>query len=53
VNVKSLLSRAAISQNVMLQANDILFIPSSATKRITGRVIEAGLNVGTGIAIWR
>jgi polysaccharide export outer membrane protein len=53
VNVKMLLARDTKAPNVALQPNDILFIPSSMTKRITNRAIETGLAVGTGLVIWR
>ncbi len=36
-----------------LKAQDILFIPSSASKRVSVRALEAAIQVGTGIAVWR
>lgn len=44
---------AGKSPDVSLQSGDILFIPSSFTKKLTMRTIDAGYQVGTGIAIWR
>lgn len=41
------------SEDVRLQPDDILFIPSSTTKKITARSIEAAVQVGTGLVIWR
>lgn len=36
-----------------LRAEDILYVPSSVAKRVTIRALEAAIQVGTGIAIWR
>lgn len=36
-----------------LRAQDILYIPSSAAKRVSVRALEAAIQVGTGIAVWR
>lgn len=36
-----------------LRAQDILFVPSSATKRASLRALEAAIQVGTGLVIWR
>jgi len=36
-----------------LNANDILFIPNSAAKSATLRAIEAAIQLGTGVAIYR
>ena len=49
-DVKRLL--AGKTQDVPLRADDILFIPSSTSKKIASRVIEAAIATGTGIAIW-
>ncbi len=38
---------------VALQADDILFVPSSTGKKIAARAIEAGIGVGSGVLIWR
>ncbi|HXR79009.1 MAG TPA: polysaccharide biosynthesis/export family protein [Bryobacteraceae bacterium] len=43
---------AGKTQDVPLRADDILFIPSSTTKKVASRVIEAAIATGTGIAIW-
>jgi hypothetical protein len=36
-----------------LRAEDILFIPGSASKKAGLRAVEAAIQVGTGIAVWR
>lgn len=39
--------------DLMLQADDILFIPTSNGKKIAMRSLEAAIQTATGIAIWR
>jgi polysaccharide biosynthesis/export protein len=39
--------------DVQLQANDILFIPNSAAKSAAMRGMEAVIQLGTGVAIYR
>lgn len=51
VDVKKILEGK--SGDVWMQANDVLFIPGSAAKTATLRGIEAAIQVGTGVAIWR
>jgi polysaccharide export outer membrane protein len=51
INVKKMLANTAPDEP--LQPNDILFIPNSATKSIGIRVLESGLQMAAGIAIWR
>jgi polysaccharide biosynthesis/export protein len=51
VDVKSLLSGK--KQDVSLQADDILFIPGSTGKKAALRAVEAVVQAGTGMAIWR
>ncbi|MEZ5353435.1 MAG: polysaccharide biosynthesis/export family protein [Bryobacteraceae bacterium] len=41
------------SVDVPLKRDDILFIPGSAAKRASWRVLESVLQIGTGIAIYR
>jgi polysaccharide export outer membrane protein len=41
------------SEDLRLQADDILFIPNSTAKKLTARAIEAAVQVGIGIAVWR
>ncbi|HEY4051193.1 MAG TPA: polysaccharide biosynthesis/export family protein [Acidobacteriaceae bacterium] len=41
------------SPDVPLHADDILFVPNSAAKNAGIRALEIGLNVGTGIAVFR
>jgi polysaccharide biosynthesis/export protein len=51
VNIKKILN--GTSKDVPLQAGDILFLPSSTAKKAGTRTLEAMVQVGTGIAIWR
>jgi polysaccharide biosynthesis/export protein len=39
--------------DIALADNDILFVPISGTRQAVSRTVEAGFNIGTGIAIWR
>lgn len=51
VDLKSILrSRAS---DVALQPNDILFVPGSNSKKVGIRAIEAAIQLGTGVVIWR
>jgi polysaccharide biosynthesis/export protein len=40
-------------QDVMLKPDDILFVPTSTGKKMAFRAIEAAIQTGTGIVIWR
>jgi polysaccharide biosynthesis/export protein len=51
VNLKKILD--GTSNDVPLQAGDILFVPGSAAKKVGVRTLEAMIQVGTGVAIWR
>lgn len=51
VDVKDLL--AGKRKDVNLQADDILFIPGSTGKKVALRTLEAAIQTGTGLAIWR
>lgn len=51
VDVKDLL--AGKRKDVSLQADDILFIPGSTGKKAALRTLEAAIQTGTGLAIWR
>jgi len=51
VDVKRVLSGQAA--DIPMVANDILFIPSSAIRSATLRSLEAAIQVGTGVAIYR
>jgi polysaccharide export outer membrane protein len=44
---------AGRSADIPLSADDILFVPTSMAKNATVRGLEAALQIGTGIAIWR
>jgi polysaccharide biosynthesis/export protein len=50
VNLKSILSGHASDPG--LEANDILFIPDSTSKRALQRGAEAALQIATGLVIW-
>jgi polysaccharide biosynthesis/export protein len=50
INVDKILDGRA--KDVSLQANDILFIPTSIAKSASMRALEAAIQAGTGIAIW-
>lgn len=50
VNLKRILSGRASDPG--LEANDILFIPDSASKRALHRGAEAAVQIATGVAIW-
>jgi polysaccharide export outer membrane protein len=51
VNLKQIVN--ARSGDLDLRPDDILFVPNSASRNATLRVIEAGIQVGTGLIIWR
>ena len=51
VNVKKVM--AGKGEDLQLMPGDILFIPGSTAKRASIRAIEAAIQVGTGLAIWR
>jgi polysaccharide export outer membrane protein len=51
VDVKGVL--AGKKPDVTLQGDDILFIPGSTGKKAAIRTIEAAIQTGTGLAIWR
>jgi polysaccharide export outer membrane protein len=51
VDVNKILT--AKNPDIPLVANDVLFIPTSGAKSATARGIEAAIQLGTGIAIWR
>jgi polysaccharide export outer membrane protein len=50
-NVSKILAGRA--PDVSLHADDILFVPNSASKAAGIRALETGISVGTGLAIWR
>jgi polysaccharide biosynthesis/export protein len=51
VNLQRILAGQA--KDVSLAANDILFVPTSATKNAAVRTLETAIQLGTGIAIYR
>lgn len=51
VDVKDVLSGR--KPDLPLQGDDILFIPGSTGKKAALRVLEAAIQTGTGLAIWR
>jgi polysaccharide biosynthesis/export protein len=44
---------AGKERDVMLQPNDILVVPNSAAKSASYRALEAAVNTGSGVAIYR
>ncbi|MDQ2899841.1 MAG: polysaccharide export protein [Acidobacteriota bacterium] len=44
---------AGESEDLALQPNDILFVPNSAAKSAALRTLEAAIQMGTGVVIWR
>jgi len=51
INIGRVLSGALPDKE--LRANDILFIPTSVAKNASMRAIEAAIQLGTGVVIWR
>jgi polysaccharide biosynthesis/export protein len=51
VNLAKLLTGR--SEDIMLRPGDILFVPSSATRRAGVRALETAISIGTGVVIWR
>jgi polysaccharide export outer membrane protein len=51
VNLKQIMLGKA--KDVPLRSEDILFIPNSTARSAFLKTLETGINVGTGIAIWR
>jgi polysaccharide biosynthesis/export protein len=41
------------AEDIELRADDILFVPNSTPKRAAVRALEAAIQAGTGVAIWR
>ena len=41
------------TSDVPMRPEDILFVPSSVSKKVGVRALEAALQAGTGVAIWR
>jgi polysaccharide export outer membrane protein len=44
---------AGKAPDVRMQPNDILFVPGNTAKKAGWRAMEAAIQIGTGIAIWR
>lgn len=51
VDLKKILAGKA--EDVVLRPNDILFVPNNTMKTISSRTIEAAIQIGTGILIFR
>jgi polysaccharide export outer membrane protein len=51
IDVSKILANRA--PDVPLEPNDILVIPNSAAKSLGIRALEAGIQIGTGVVIWR
>lgn len=44
---------AGKAEDIALQPNDILFVPNSAARSVALRTLEAAVQMGTGVVIWR
>jgi polysaccharide export outer membrane protein len=44
---------AGKKEDIALQANDILFVPTSAAKNAAMRTLGAAIQIGTGVAVYR
>lgn len=44
---------AGKAPDLPLQSDDILFVPSNTSEKVALRALEAAIQTGTGIAIWR
>ena len=44
---------AGKAEDVGLRPNDILFVPTSAAKKASGRALEAMIQTLTGVVVWR
>ncbi|MDQ6700910.1 MAG: hypothetical protein M3Z36_12090, partial [Acidobacteriota bacterium] len=51
VNLKQIMSGKA--EDIALRSNDILFVPNSAARSAALRTLEAAIQMGTGVVIWR
>src|SRR5579884_2386333 len=51
IDVKKILSGK--TPDVLLRPDDILFIPSSTGKKVAMRGVEAAIQLGTGLLIWK
>ncbi len=51
VDLKKVLERT--TEDVPLQASDILYVPDSASKQAMYRALEFGLALGAGVALYR
>lgn len=51
VNLKRIMAGKA--EDLALRADDILFVPNSAAKSAALRTLEAAIQMGTGVVIWR
>jgi polysaccharide export outer membrane protein len=51
VNLKKILSGKG--KDIPMYANDVLFIPNSASRTIGYRALESAIQLGTGVLIWR
>jgi polysaccharide biosynthesis/export protein len=51
VHIKQIENRK--TNDVAMRANDILYVPDSASKRVLARTGEAAIGIGTGVAVYR
>ncbi|MGA2718248.1 MAG: polysaccharide biosynthesis/export family protein [Candidatus Acidiferrales bacterium] len=51
VHIKQIENRKA--SDVAMKANDILYVPDSASRKVLARTGEAAIGIGTGVAVYR
>jgi polysaccharide export outer membrane protein len=51
VNLKKVIERK--SPDIILEADDVLYIPNSKAKTAMMRGVEAAIQMGTGVVVWR
>jgi polysaccharide export outer membrane protein len=51
VHIKQIENRKA--NDVAMRANDILYVPDSASRKVLARTGEAAIGIGTGVAVYR
>jgi len=52
VDLKKVLKGKA-AEEIRLNPEDILYIPSSTAKKVTAKAIETSVSLGTGLLIWK
>jgi polysaccharide export outer membrane protein len=51
INVRKILN--GDERDYQLEAEDVLFVPSSTTRKVSIKALETAVSLGTGILIWR